>query len=152
MILSSPTGTGSLEITRISIEADSTSIDFEGQVEGYGTVFASHVLNSVNGDSHRGTTTGEARTFLLDGSVLETPHRGTFTRQGSSLQIYFTDAVNNGAVNCVIWDADILSKKAEVRYWEIKPGSQQAIHYFHPLELNLVSENTSKNFLQPILK
>ena len=65
----------------------------------------------------------EARTFLLDGSVLATPHRGTFTRQGSSLQIYFTDAVNNGAVNCVIWDADILSKKAEVRYWEIKPGS-----------------------------
>ena len=123
MNLNNPTGTGSLEITRISIEADSTSIDFEGQVEGYGTVFASHVLNSVDGDSARGTTTGEARTFLLDGSVLATPHRGTFTRQGSSLQIYFTDAVNNGAVNCVIWDADILSKKAEVRYWEIKPGS-----------------------------
>ena len=122
MNMDNPTGTGNLEITKISIGPDSTSIDFEGQVEGYGTVFASHVLHSVDGDRERGTSTGEARTFLIDGSFLSTPHRGTFTREGSSLRIYFSDAVNNGAVNFVIWDVDILSKKVHVKYWELKPA------------------------------
>ena len=122
MNMDSPTGTGNLEITNISIGPSSTSMDFEGQVDGYGTVFASHVLQSIDGDRERGTTTGEARTFLLDGSFLSTPHRGTFTRQGSSLQIRFSDAVNNGAVNFVIWDVDIFSKKVRVRYWEIQPA------------------------------
>ena len=121
--MDNPTGTGKLEITNISIGPNSTSIDFEGQVDGYGTVFASHILQSIDGDRERGTTTGEARTFLLDGSFLSTPHRGTFTRQGSLLQIYFSDTVNNGAVNFVIWDVDILSKKVLVRYWELKPAN-----------------------------
>ena len=121
--MDNPTGTGKLEITNISIGPNSTSIDFEGQVDGYGTVFASHILQSIDGDRERGTTAGEARTFLLDGSFLSTPHRGTFTRQGSLLQIYFSDTVNNGAVNFVIWDVDILSKKVLVRYWELKPAN-----------------------------
>ena len=68
--MDNPTGTGKLEITNISIGPNSTSIDFEGQVDGYGTVFASHILQSIDGDRERGTTTGEARTFLLDGSFL----------------------------------------------------------------------------------
>ena len=46
-------------------------------------------------------------------------HRGTFKRDGSNIKLFFTDAVNNGAVNFVIWDIDILSKSVEVRYWEI---------------------------------
>ena len=46
MNMDSPTGTGNLEITNISIGPSSTSMDFEGQVDGYGTVFASHVLQS----------------------------------------------------------------------------------------------------------
>jgi hypothetical protein len=44
---------------------------------------------------------------------------GTFKRDGSNVKLFFTDAVNNGAVNFVIWDIDILSKSVEVRYWEI---------------------------------
>ena len=35
------------------------------------------------------------------------------------LKFYFTDAVNNGAMNFVIWDVDILKKKAEVKYYEL---------------------------------
>ena len=122
MNMDNPTGTGNLEITNISIGQDSTSIDFEGQVDGYGTVFATHVLRSIDEGRNRGTTTGEARTFLLDGSFLSTPHRGTFTRQGSSIQLCFSDAVSSGAVNFVIWDVDVLSKKVQVRYWEIQPS------------------------------
>ena len=122
MDLKNPDGTGSLRITRISIDADSISIDFEGQVEGYGTVFATHLLQPLDSEQTRGTSNGDARTFLLDGSCLNTPHQGTFTSQGSSIQIYFTDAVDNGAVNFVIWDVNILSKDVVVKYWEIKPA------------------------------
>ena len=42
------------------------------------------------------------------------PHHGTFTREGSKIQIYFTDATNTGVVNFVIWDADVLTKDSEL--------------------------------------
>ena len=42
--MDNPDGTGSLKISRMTIESDSVSFDFEGSVEGYGTVFASHTL------------------------------------------------------------------------------------------------------------
>jgi hypothetical protein len=45
---------------------------------------------------------------------------GTFTREQSKVREYFTDAVNNGAINFVIWDIDLLSKHVDVSYWEIK--------------------------------
>ena len=39
MDLSNPDGTGKLTITKMSIESDSVSFDYEGKVEGYGSVF-----------------------------------------------------------------------------------------------------------------
>jgi len=45
---------------------------------------------------------------------------GTFTRDGSSVTSYFSDATNQGVVNFVIWDIDILTKAVAVRYWEVK--------------------------------
>jgi len=44
MDLENSDGTGKLKVTRVSIDAGSASMDFEGQVEGYGTVFATHLL------------------------------------------------------------------------------------------------------------
>ena len=119
MELNKPDGTGELKITRMTIESDCASFDFEGQVEGYGSVFCTHVLESVDGDRTRGVLSGEARTFLTDGTLITTPHRGTFVRSESTLRTFFTDAVNTGAVNFVIWDIDILTKHAKVSYWEI---------------------------------
>ena len=123
MDLENSDGTGKLKVTRLSIGAESVSMDFEGEVEGYGTVLATHLLKPLDGDQTRGTSSGEARTFLLDGSSLSTPHQGTFKRKGSSLHIYFTDLVDNGAVNFVMWDVNILSKDVDVKYWEINPAS-----------------------------
>ena len=120
MDLNNPDGTGELKISRMTIESDCASFDFEGQVEGYGSVICTHVLESVDGDRTRGVLSGEARTFLTDGTLITTPHRGTFVRDSSTLRTYFTDAVNTGAVNFVIWDIDILSKHVKVSYWEIK--------------------------------
>ena len=44
MDLENSDGTGKLKVTRLSIGAESVSMDFEGEVEGYGTVFATHLL------------------------------------------------------------------------------------------------------------
>ena len=119
MDLTKPDGTGELIITRMTIENNATSFDFEGKVEGYGSVFCSHVMESVDGDRTRGVMSGEARTFLTDGTLITTPHRGTFKRDKSNIKLFFTDAVNNGAVNFVVWDIDLLSKNVQVSYWEI---------------------------------
>ena len=121
--MAKPTGTGELTITSISIGSDGTTIDFEGPVENYGTVFATHYLQSVDGDRTRGTITGQARAMLNDGGMVITPHQGTFTRSGSTIQIYFTDATNTGVVNFVVWDADTLTKKVALKYWEVKSAN-----------------------------
>ncbi len=118
--MSKPTGTGELTITNISIGSEGTTFDFEGPVENYGTVFATHYLQSVDGDRTRGIVTGQARAMLNDGGMVVTPHQGTFTRSGSTIQIYFTDATNTSVVNFVVWDADILTKKVSLKYWEVK--------------------------------
>ena len=72
--MSKPTGTGELTITNISIGNEGTTFDFEGPVENYGTVFATHYLQSVDGDRTRGIVTGQARAMLNDGDMVVTPH------------------------------------------------------------------------------
>ena len=118
--MSKPTGIGALTITNISIGSEGTTLDFEGSVENYGTVFATHYLQAVDGDRTRGIVTGQARAMLDDGGMVVTPHHGTFTRSGSAIQIYFTDATNTGVVNFVVWDADVLTKEVSLKYWEVK--------------------------------
>ena len=61
--------------------------------------------------------------MLNDGGMVITPHHGTFTRSGPTIQIYFTDATNTGVVNFVVWDADILTKKVSLQYWEVKSAN-----------------------------
>ena len=118
--MENPDGVGELAITRLTIESDSVSFDFEGKVEGYGSVFASHTFSYVGTERVRGRIVGEARTFLEDGTLISTPHMGTFTREGSKVRSYFTDATNQGVVNFVMWDIDIITKHVAVRYWEVK--------------------------------
>ena len=118
--MENPDGVGELTIVRMTIEPDSVSFDFEGKVEGYGSVFASHAFTYVDAERSRGRIVGEARTFLEDGTLISTPHMGTFVREGSKAKSYFTDATNQGVVNFVMWDIDIITKQVAVRYWEIK--------------------------------
>ena len=118
MDLTKPDGIGNLSISRMTILANGLELDFEGQVEGYGSVFCSHLLEFIRGEKNRGTLTGEARTILNDGTVISTPHLGTFKRNGSEIYSYFTDATDHGAVNFVVWDVNLLTKAVGVRYWE----------------------------------
>ena len=103
MDITKPDGTGRLKVTRLTLDEDSMSCDFEGQVEGYGSVFISHEYRYTMQEKSGGTLTAEANTFLETGTHLTTPHLATFIQDRSEIRIYCTDLVNNGAVYFVIW-------------------------------------------------
>ena len=92
---------------------------FEGQISGYGSVFVAFKVASINSSKNSGTLDGQARTILENGTLLSSPLKGTWKRKGAMLKFYFTDAINNGAMNFVMWDVDILKKKANVSYVEL---------------------------------
>ena len=75
---------------------------------------------NINSSKNSGTLDGQGRTILEDGTLITTPLKGTWKRMGAEVKFYFTDAINNGAMNFVIWDVDVLSKKVGLRYWEVK--------------------------------
>ncbi|MBH74130.1 MAG: hypothetical protein CMM57_10860 [Rhodospirillaceae bacterium] len=120
MDITKPDDTGRLKVTRLTLDEDSMSCDFEDQVEKHDSVFISHEYRYTMQEESGGTLTREANTFLEDGTHLTTPHLGTFTQDRSKIRIYFTDLVNNGAVNFVIWDIDILTKDVDLRFWEVR--------------------------------
>ena len=120
--LSNPDGRGKLRITRMTINENSTSFDFEGKVEGYGSPFLTHEYFHNTQDRTRGKLVGEARTFLEDSTLISTPHMGTFRRDQSNVHVSFADACSNGAVNLVILDVDILTKEVDLKFWEVRPA------------------------------
>ena len=122
MDLSIPDGRGKLKVTRMTLSEEKTSFDYEGKVEGYGSPFLTHEYFHNPQDRARGKLIGEARTFLEDGTLISTPHMGTFRREQSKAHVYFTDACNNGAVNFVILEVDVVSKEVDLKFWEIRPA------------------------------
>jgi len=94
-------------------------MNFEGDISGYGSVYAKFKVSSINTSKTSGTLDGQARTILNDGTLFSSPLRGTWKRDGALMKFYFTDAINNGAMNFVMWDVDILQKKANVKYYEL---------------------------------
>ena len=118
--MSKPDGKGEMTVTRFSPGDGMVSVDFEGVIDGYGTVYVSQTWKPINGEKTRGVMSGEARTFLDDGTLLSSPLRGTLRRNEHTVKLYFTDAVSNGAQNFVMWDIDLLSKEVAVSYWELK--------------------------------
>ena len=122
MDLSNPDGRGKLKVTRMTLCEEKTSFDYEGKVEGYGSPFLTHEYFHNPQDRTRGKLIGEARTFLEDGTLISTPHMGTFRREQSKAHVYFTDACNNGAVNFVILEVDVVTKDVDLKFWEIRPA------------------------------
>ena len=117
--LTNPKGGGVLDVTTI-IPADGYSdMTFEGKISGYGNVYVAFKVASINSSKNSGTLDGQGRTILEDGTLITTPLKGTWKRMGAMVKFYFTDAINNGALNFVMWDVDLLKKKAEVTYFEL---------------------------------
>ncbi len=117
--LSQPTGGGTLDIVLVSPGDGYSIMNFEGDITGYGTVYVKFKVASINTSKSSGTLDGQGRTILEDGTLLSTPLRGTWKREGAVVKFYFTDALNNGAMNFVMWDVNILDKKAVVKYVEL---------------------------------
>ena len=117
--LSQPTGGGTLDIVLVSPGDGYSIMNFEGNITGYGSVYAKFKVASINTSKTSGTLDGQARTILEDGTLLSSPLKGTWKRAGTLVKFYFTDAINNGAMNFVMWDVNIINKKAEVKYVEL---------------------------------
>ena len=117
--LTNPKGGGVLDIVTIIPSDGYSDMIFEGQISGYGTVFVAFKVASIDTSKNSGTLDGQGRTILEDGTLISTPLKGTWKRMGSKVKFYFTDAINNGALNFVIWDVDLLKKKAQVNYFEL---------------------------------
>ena len=117
--LTSPKGGGVLDIITIIPGEGYSDMTFEGQISGYGSVYVAFKLTSINTSKNSGTLDGHGRTILENGTLITTPLKGTWKRMGANVKFYFTDAINNGALNFVIWDVDLLKKKAAVKYFEL---------------------------------
>jgi hypothetical protein len=119
MDLSQPDGTGSVSITNITIDQSGTTYNFEGPVEGYGTVYSTQYWEAVDEGRTRGTMEGEARVLGNDGTLISSPLRGTFRRDGTRAELFFTDCVSNGDMNFVRWEVDFLTKQVSVSYYSL---------------------------------
>lgn len=117
--LTNPKGGGVLDIVTIIPSDGYSDMIFEGQISGYGSVFVAFKVASIDTSKNSGTLDGQGRTILEDGTLISTPLKGTWKRMGSKVKFYFTDAINNGALNFVMWDVDLLKKKAQVNYFEL---------------------------------
>tara|TARA_B100000963_G_C22378975_1_gene559256 strand:+ start:187 stop:621 length:435 start_codon:yes stop_codon:yes gene_type:complete len=117
--LTNPKGGGVLDIITIIPGDGYSDMTFEGQISGYGSVYVAFKLTSINSSKNSGTLDGQGRTILEDGTLITTPLKGTWKRMGAEVKFYFTDAINNGAMNFVIWDVNLLQKKAVVKYFEL---------------------------------
>ena len=117
--LTNPKGGGVLDIITVIPGDGYSDITFEGLISGYGSVFVAFKVASINSSKNSGTLDGQARTILENGTLLSSPLKGTWKRKGTMLKFYFTDAIDNGAMNFVMWDVDILKKKANVSYVEL---------------------------------
>jgi len=117
--LTKPKGGGVLDIVTIIPSDGYSDMIFEGQISGYGSVFVAFKVASIDTSKNSGTLDGQGRTILEDGTLISTPLKGTWKRMGAKVKFYFTDAINNGALNFVIWNVDLLKKKAMVKYFEL---------------------------------
>ena len=117
--LSKPKGGGTLDIALISPGDGYSIMNFEGNITGYGLVFVKMKVSAINSSKTSGTLDGDARTILNDGTLLSSPIKGSWKRTDALMKFYFVDAINNGAMNFVMWDVKLLEKKAEVKYFEL---------------------------------
>tara|TARA_X000001036_G_scaffold412907_1_gene426761 strand:- start:950 stop:1384 length:435 start_codon:yes stop_codon:yes gene_type:complete len=117
--LSEPKGGGTLDIALISPGDGYSIMNFEGNITGYGLVFVKMKVSAINSSKTSGTLDGDARTILNDGTLLSSPIKGSWKRTDALMKFYFVDAINNGAMNFVMWDVKLLEKKAEVKYFEL---------------------------------
>ena len=65
------------------------AMNFEGNITGYGQVFAQIKVSSISSSKTSGTLDGNARTILNDGTLISSPIKGSWKRFGSLMVTTF---------------------------------------------------------------
>ena len=75
--LSQPKGGGTLDIVLLSPGDGHSLMNFEGNITGYGLVFAQMKVSSISYSKTSGSLDGNARTILNDGTLISSPIKGS---------------------------------------------------------------------------
>ena len=85
-------------------------ITSEGIVgEGYGKVYLTHTFSSNNPEGSSGDFVGQARTINKDGEMRFASLQGIWKREGSIVNMYTLDAVDNGVMNYAKGKVDLFA-------------------------------------------
>jgi hypothetical protein len=98
------------QISTISVENDSTTLNMEAEVGKYGKVYLSITLLASSNDRNSGTYLGDARTITGDGEMIAASLQGLWKREGTIIQAKGLDNASNGDQNYAEATFDLIQK------------------------------------------
>ena len=110
--LNKPKGGGVLDIVTVIPGEGYSDMMFEGQISGYGSVYVAFKVASINSSKNSGTLDGQGRTIFRKWNSYIDASKGNLEKSGADVKFYFTDAINNGAMNFVMWDVNLIKEKS----------------------------------------
>ena len=100
----------SFQISTISVDADSTTLNMEAVVGKYGKVYLSITLLSSSSDRNTGTYLGDARTITGEGEMIAASLQGLWKREGTLVHAKGLDNASNGDQNYAESTLDLIKK------------------------------------------
>ena len=100
----------SFQISTITVDADSTTLNMEAEVGKYGRVYASITLLSSSSDRNTGTYLGDARTITGEGEMIAASLQGLWKREGTFVHAKGLDNASNGDQNYAESTLDLIKK------------------------------------------
>ena len=100
----------SFQISTISVDADSTTLNMEAEVGKYGKVYVSITLLSSSSDRNNGTYRGDARTITGEGEMIAASLQGLWKREGTLIRAKGLDNASNGDQNYAEATFDLIQK------------------------------------------
>ena len=98
------------QISTISVENDSTTLNMEAEVGKYGKVYLSITLLASSNDRNSGTYLGDARTITGDGEMIAASLQGLWKREGTIIQAKGLDNASDGDQNYAEATFDLIQK------------------------------------------
>ncbi len=98
------------QISTISVDSDSTTLNLEAEVGKYGRVYASITLLSSSSDRNTGTYLGDARTITDEGEMIAASLQGLWKREGTLVHAKGLDNASNGDQNYAESTLDLIEK------------------------------------------
>ena len=115
MEFGTPDLTASVKITGATINDDSITINYDGEIEGFGSVFFTHHLTATSSDGEAGKFEGSARVIFPDGTMSKACLLGIWKREGGVLKIFSLDQWFDEGQFFVAIDVNLKEKTAEIK-------------------------------------